>query len=90
MTHSLLSDENKINSTANWCQFRENEKKFGLKSEFNEDLYTSKLDLENIDDERRRRAEEIEKVILIIEKGHFTRKINIEACIGRKRTYRFD
>ena len=46
-------------SIGDWDQFSANEKKFGVKTNFDENLYTTKLDMKNIDEKRHAEAERI-------------------------------
>ncbi|KAF4752450.1 Ataxin 2-like, partial [Perkinsus olseni] len=48
---------------AHWDQFAVNERKFNVKSTYNEDLYTTTLDTSKISPEKQRRAERIAKEI---------------------------
>lgn len=52
-------------SSGSWDQFAVNEAKFGLKSDFDEEMYTTKLDKTGKDfQERERRAERLASEIL--------------------------
>lgn len=46
-------------SIGDWDQFSANEKKFGVKTTFDENLYTTKLDMKKIDEKRHAEAERI-------------------------------
>merc|ERR1719421_1881641 len=46
-----------------WDQFAVNEKQFGVKSTYREDLYTTKLDMSKISSQQREAAERIAKEI---------------------------
>ena len=50
-------------SIGDWDQFSANEKKFNVKASFDENLYTTKLDLSSIDASQRAEAERIAKEI---------------------------
>jgi hypothetical protein len=50
-------------SIGDWDQFSANEKKFGVKTSFDENLYTTKLDHSKMDDKKRLEAERIAKEI---------------------------
>ena len=50
-------------SIGDWDQFSANEKKFGIKASFDENLYTTKLDVSSIDASRRAEAERIAREI---------------------------
>merc|ERR1719491_1828107 len=43
----------------NWDQFATNERKFNVRANYDENLYTTKLDVDNIDSDKRREAERI-------------------------------
>ena len=59
---SLLTNDISSKEEIQWDQFQENEKHFGIKSEFHEELYTTKINYESINEETIKKAEEIEKV----------------------------
>ena len=46
-----------------WDQFAANEKKFNVRANYDENMYTTKLDVDNIDSEKRRKAERIAREI---------------------------
>lgn len=50
-------------SIGDWDQFSANEKKFGVKTSFDENLYTTKLDHSKMDDKKRLEAERIAREI---------------------------
>jgi PAB1-binding protein PBP1 len=61
---SIMGDT-KIEDNLNddWDQFEQNKNKFNVESSYQEEKYTTKLNLEEIPEELKREAEKIEKVI---------------------------
>ncbi|GMH57161.1 hypothetical protein TL16_g02303 [Triparma laevis f. inornata] len=55
--------EENSHKTGSWDQFTANESKFGVKTTFDENLYTTKLNNTKISDDDRRRAEKLAKEI---------------------------
>jgi len=69
---------------AGWNQFTANEKLFGVKTSFDEELYTTKLDRSGADfAERAKRAQTLANEILRVRRNHFSRcQIFTEASQG--------
>jgi len=66
---SLESTRLKSNSGASWDQFAENEKLFGLKTDYNENIYTTAIDKSHPEYQRRlaeadKKAKEIERSVV--------------------------
>ena len=57
--NNMLNPENQ-----DWDQFELNEKRFNVKSDYNEVLYTTELDTNNLSEDKKERADKIEKVFL--------------------------
>ncbi len=51
-----------IPENPDWDQFEENKKKFNVQSDYDFNLYTTKLDMETITQETKEKAEKIERV----------------------------
>lgn len=54
-----LLENIELNENIEWDQFVENEKKFNIKSEFDEEKYTTKLNLDNLTEQQKIKAEKI-------------------------------
>ncbi|KAL7534411.1 hypothetical protein ACHAXR_005859 [Thalassiosira sp. AJA248-18] len=67
-------------SIGDWDQFSANEKKFNVKASFDENLYTTKLDVTNIDRQKRAEAERIAKEI----EGTVSSNIHVAEERGQK------
>lgn len=68
-----------------WDQFELNKEKFGVKSGYDELLYTTELNVNVLPEEIKEKADKIEKVVIYIILGNFRR--NVEKCSfnGRSR-----
>jgi len=51
------------NETENWDQFEANKEKFNLDTNYDEVLYTTKLEKDKLTDKEKERAERIERVL---------------------------
>jgi len=59
--------EDLANQSGKWNQFELNEKKFGLASNFREDMYTTQLDMKNVSASLLEKASKIEAVFQLSE-----------------------
>lgn len=86
-TNPAAGGLNSSSATINdWDQFSANEKKFGIKATFDEDLYTTSLDKSNIDTKKQMEAERLAREI----EGTATANIHLAEERGHKIEGDFD